>query len=116
MERCPICNARLRGQEICPRCQAELYWVIRIAQRNQTLNQECLAALQNEKLAQARQAADEAVFLRRTPMSQALSQFSKIPSMSVTLNFAPGSTGIIGQPVVSINWNPNASTNPPVTP
>ena len=39
MERCPCCQSRLRGAAHCPRCQADLTWVI----RSERLSEDWLA-------------------------------------------------------------------------
>jgi predicted amidophosphoribosyltransferase len=68
--RCPVCKARFRGQDTCPRCGADLarlMFVIACAQQLRGRAREALCAGRYHK---ARVLAGRAQELHRTPLGQ----------------------------------------------
>ena len=51
--RCPVCEARFRGQTLCSRCGSDLTWLMRIAAHAWALRQRCRAALNARDLSAA---------------------------------------------------------------
>ncbi len=75
MERCPCCNARLRGAMLCRRCQADLSAVIGARQTAQFWLSQSIEYWQNNEEEQSIDALMIALHLKKSPLAQAFRDF-----------------------------------------
>lgn len=75
LERCPVCRARLREEPVCSRCGTGLSLPMRIAAQADALERRAIQELATGGLEAAEAAVSEALRLRRSPLSQAVSRF-----------------------------------------
>ncbi len=75
MERCPTCRARLKGADVCPRCQTDLSRVLEIAKRAEFLCQYAVARLQRQDIKPAVWAMKKALQLQRSKLALFTQQF-----------------------------------------
>ncbi len=68
MDRCPLCRARLRGQELCPRCGAELRLVLRTEAAAREQEARALEAIAAGDREGALRALERAALLKRHPI------------------------------------------------
>lgn len=72
MDRCPTCQARLRNTPVCGRCQTDLSLSLAVEAVAGRCLQRALHTWAAGDIAAARQALDEALRLKRTPLAVAL--------------------------------------------
>lgn len=70
--RCPVCQARFRGSRLCSRCGADLAPLMILAVQAWRLRQAARDALARGDLTRARQLADTAQAVHRTPRGASL--------------------------------------------
>ncbi len=75
MERCPLCQARLRDRTICSRCEADLGLLQAIESRAEQLARMAVHNLLAGKTTDARRQAAAARELDATPFHRALAGF-----------------------------------------
>lgn len=77
MERCPLCNARLRGKSTCNRCEADLSQLLKIQSEAEQLGAGAVHSLLTGEKQRADKQADAAQNLHNTIFHRALSGFIK---------------------------------------
>ncbi len=77
MERCPVCRARLKQDPRCYRCGADLVEPLNIEEQALDWEQRAVTLLKEKDWVAARQAAEQALSLKRSPLAVALLAFSK---------------------------------------
>ena len=77
MERCPVCNARVKADSACYRCGTDLSELLSIQAQAAVLEQQAVARLSAGDPAGAYQALSQALALERNPSRLALLEFSK---------------------------------------
>lgn len=75
MQRCPICRARLRGANICPRCGADLTVAQRTSQSARIHQAKAFALLADGKYQQAKKFFIQANRLKKDELMPYLSRF-----------------------------------------
>ena len=76
LERCPICRARPRGGDVCPRCGAGLGRLTRVAAAAEAAERDAANHLLEGRVAAARAALADAAGLRRSALGDALADFA----------------------------------------
>ena len=66
--RCPVCKARFRGQDKCPRCGADLSRIMVMVARARQLRGQARRALGEGRYHEARELAGQAQDLHHTPL------------------------------------------------
>lgn len=66
--RCPVCKARFRGPDKCPRCGADLSRIMFVVARAQQLRGQARRALCAGRYQEARELAGQAQDLHHTPL------------------------------------------------
>ena len=69
MQRCPCCNARLRGAAVCPRCQADLRAGIAAGQAARWWLGRAVQHWQSGSREQALQALQRSLRLEKAPLA-----------------------------------------------
>lgn len=75
MDRCPVCQARLKQDPACPRCKADLARAQAAEAGAARRLARAVAALAYGREAEALAAADASLSLRRTPLATRLQGF-----------------------------------------
>ena len=97
MERCPTCQARLRGESVCGRCRTDLGLVLRAETLAATQLRAAIAHLAGGDEEAARRALEESLRLKRGPLALRLRDFlARMPDHSPALGTHP--TGIYPGP------------------
>ena len=68
--RCPVCKARFRGQDKCPRCGADLSRIMLVVARAYQLRRQARQALGEGRYHAAYELASEAQNLHHTALGQ----------------------------------------------
>lgn len=76
LQRCPICRARPRGAEFCPRCGSRLGQLERVALAAEAAERAAARHLEQGRTAEARAALADAAKLRRSSLGDALTGFA----------------------------------------
>lgn len=77
MERCPLCNARLRGKSTCNRCEADLHLLLTIKSEAEQLGAGAVHSLLTGEKQRAGRQTNAAQNLHNTTFHRALSGFIK---------------------------------------
>jgi transcription initiation factor IIE alpha subunit len=75
MEHCPVCQARIRNYETCPRCKAELKTVIQSERIAKHWLAEAIHNLQNNEIESAINALEKSLRLNTTSLGMLVRQF-----------------------------------------
>lgn len=75
MERCPTCQAKLRDTPVCPRCKTDLTRLASIEAEAAVRLRAAVALLAAGEEAQAAQAVEASLRLKREPLGQLLRAF-----------------------------------------
>ena len=75
MERCPLCNARFKGDSTCPRCRADLAPLLTLESQSDVLCRQAVMALGADDAGRAKDLALRAVSCQATPFALALAGF-----------------------------------------
>ena len=75
MERCPLCNARFKGDSTCPRCRADLAPLLALESQSDVLCRQAVKAIGVGNQARAKKLAMQAVSCQATPFALALAGF-----------------------------------------
>lgn len=75
MERCPVCQARLRGEAVCGRCQADLGRALAAEDWARAKLREAVAHLAADDLDAARRAVEASLAFKRDPLAARLREF-----------------------------------------
>jgi predicted amidophosphoribosyltransferase len=76
MERCPVCNARLKPDTpICPRCSTDLAIPLNIERQAESWCYQSLMLLGADHLGDANEALEKSVQLKSDPLALALRGF-----------------------------------------
>jgi len=75
MERCPLCNARLRAKNICNRCEADLSLLLAIESEAEQLTARAVRNMLAGEMKAASSQASVACNLNATPFHRALTGF-----------------------------------------
>ena len=87
MERCPLCNARLRAKNICNRCEADLSLLLTIESEAEQLAARAVRNMLAGEMDAASSQATIACDLHATPFHRALAGFIE----TMVLDSEPGS-------------------------
>lgn len=77
MERCPACQARLRGESVCGRCRSDLSLAFAAEARAADRLRVAVARLAEGDAAAALDAAEESLWLKRGLLAMWLRDFLK---------------------------------------
>ncbi len=77
MERCPVCRAKLKDASSCYRCGTDLSVPLSIATRAEALEQQAVSLIVRGDLIEAREAIEQALQLKRSPLSLTLKKLIK---------------------------------------
>lgn len=75
MERCPLCNARVKGNSDCPRCRADLGPLLALKSQSDVLCRQAVKALDAGDPDRAKDLALQAASCQATPFALALAGF-----------------------------------------
>ncbi len=75
MERCPVCQARIRNGTNCPRCKTDLKTVIQSEKIAQQWLVKTIHYLQNNEIEPAIKALENSLWLNKTPLGLSVRQF-----------------------------------------
>ncbi|MDP3479192.1 MAG: hypothetical protein Q8R88_05430 [Desulfoprunum sp.] len=75
MERCPLCNARVKGDSDCPRCRVDLAPLLALESQSNVLCRQAVKALGAGDLDRAKDLALQAASCQATPFALALAGF-----------------------------------------
>jgi Tfp pilus assembly protein PilF len=75
MERCPTCQARLRGEPVCARCRTDLSLPLAVEAEAAARLRRAVARLAEGDPAAARSALEESLRLKRDPLALLLRDF-----------------------------------------
>ena len=76
--RCPVCQARFRGERNCSRCGADLTAIMTLAARSWALRESARHAIADGEFERAAEYAAEAQRLQVTPAGEALLLLSEL--------------------------------------
>lgn len=85
MTRCPLCRARLAGADNCPRCGADLGRARAAREMASQYVERALACLAAGERQRARACVEQALWLHRTPLAEAMADWLRLPAPA----FAP---------------------------
>ncbi len=75
MERCPLCNARCKGDRLCSRCGVDLGPLLALESQSDVLCRQAVKALGAGHPDRARDLAQQAARCQATPFALALAGF-----------------------------------------
>ncbi len=75
MERCPVCQARIRNLETCPRCKADLKTIIQSEENAKYWLAKTIQYLHNNEIESAINALENSLWINKTPLGIMLRQF-----------------------------------------
>ena len=75
MERCPVCQARLKQDPACPRCRADLSRLVAIEEQADLNLRQAMAALATGNEAQALRDVEASLRLKCVPLASRLRGF-----------------------------------------
>ena len=75
MERCPVCQAKFKGDPVCYRCGTDLSTLLGIEKRAELLEQQAVALYGAGNFGEAWRVAEQALALKRSPLLCRLVEF-----------------------------------------
>lgn len=75
MERCPVCQARLKQDPACPRCRTDLSMLVAIENQAALKLGRAIAALAADNGVQALRTVEASLHLKRGPLASRLRGF-----------------------------------------
>jgi len=75
MERCPVCQARLKQDPACPRCRTDLSRLLTIEEQADAWLRQAFTELAAGRKAQAKHAVEASLRLKRGPLASHLRAF-----------------------------------------
>ena len=78
MNRCPACNADVRGKPVCHRCKSDLTLLLAVEHKAALYLEKALAALENRDYDSAYALSEKSRFLQKTPEAMSVFHYSAL--------------------------------------